>query len=747
MIIKNEGKRMKHYVLKGEEIDNFNKNVGENTLIQVFCGEGKERFKEISSKLRKKFPRAVLIGSSTDGEIYNKEILNNNTVISISEFDNTSIEGLYVNEYNSFLNGVEIGKKFKDSKLLISFVEVFSNNAEDFLKGISGVKRNLLVAGGVAGDNGEFKKTYIMLNGEIYDKGAVGVGLFSDVLRVEKVYNFGWKGVGLEHIITKAAKNRVYEIDNIAAEKFYKKYLGDINLPKIGVEFPLVFEKDGKKVARAMVGKHDDGSLMFGGDIEEGTVVKIGVGNAHTLLKEHELTFNIIPEGFYIYACMARRRFLKKLIKKEIVPFAKIAPSAGFFTYGEFFSFEKPYLFNETLTAIALSEKSENSKVRLKIEGKIDQEDNLRALWHFIDTVTEEYNQINVYLREKLKEIEQLKNQATIKLETISDSMKEGMVICDGDEKIIEVNKAFEKMIGLKRCEIIGKSVREFIDSDLDCKNFSNTQEVIIKGKKNIEAVISLNEMKLNKRNVILATIMDIGDLKDKERQIMQQSKLVQMGEMINMIAHQWRQPLNALSAIAIKMDMKNEMDMLSKEEIEKSASFIQKTVQNMSDTINSFLNFAKGNSIKEKFEINELLEDVLNMMKAQLDSHNIDIEINTEPIYFHSHKNEILQILLNLISNARDVLVERKKEDKKIKINIYTEDNYGVIEVEDNAGGIDEKIIDRIFEPYFTTKGPKGTGLGLYMSKMLATEKLKGDILVENGKEGAKFRLLIPLG
>jgi len=747
MIIKNEGKRMKHYVLKGEEIDNFNKNVGENTLIQVFCGEGKERFKEISSKLRKKFPRAVLIGSSTDGEIYNKEILNNNTVISISEFDNTSIEGFYVNEYNSFLNGVEIGKKFKDSKLLISFVEVFSNNAEDFLKGISGVKRNLLVAGGVAGDNGEFKKTYIMLNGEIYDKGAVGVGLFSDVLRVEKVYNFGWKGVGLEHIITKAAKNRVYEIDNIAAEKFYKKYLGDINLPKIGVEFPLVFEKDGKKVARAMVGKHDDGSLMFGGDIEEGTVVKIGVGNAHTLLKEHELTFNIIPEGFYIYACMARRRFLKKLIKKEIVPFAKIAPSAGFFTYGEFFSFEKPYLFNETLTAIALSEKSENSKVRLKIEGKIDQEDNLRALWHFIDTVTEEYNQINVYLREKLKEIEQLKNQATIKLETISDSMKEGMVICDGDEKIIEVNKAFEKMIGLKRCEIIGKSVREFIDSDLDCKNFSNTQEVIIKGKKNIEAVISLNEMKLNKRNVILATIMDIGDLKDKERQIMQQSKLVQMGEMINMIAHQWRQPLNALSAIAIKMDMKNEMDMLSKEEIEKSASFIQKTVQNMSDTINSFLNFAKGNSIKEKFEINELLEDVLNMMKAQLDSHNIDIEINTELIYFHSHKNEILQILLNLISNARDVLVERKKEDKKIKINIYTEDNYGVIEVEDNAGGIDEKIIDRIFEPYFTTKGPKGTGLGLYMSKMLATEKLKGDILVENGKEGAKFRLLIPLG
>jgi len=747
MIIKNEGKRMKHYVLKGEEIDNFNKNVGENTLIQVFCGEGKERFKEISSKLRKKFPRAVLIGSSTDGEIYNKEILNNNTVISISEFDNTSIEGFYVNEYNSFLNGVEIGKKFKDSKLLISFVEVFSNNAEDFLKGISGVKRNLLVAGGVAGDNGEFKKTYIMLNGEIYDKGAVGVGLFSDVLRVEKVYNFGWKGVGLEHIITKAAKNRVYEIDNISAEKFYKKYLGDINLPKIGVEFPLVFEKDGKKVARAMVGKHDDGSLMFGGDIEEGTVVKIGVGNAHTLLKEHELTFNIIPEGFYIYACMARRRFLKKLIKKEIVPFAKIAPSAGFFTYGEFFSFEKPYLFNETLTAIALSEKSENSKVRLKIEGKIDQEDNLRALWHFIDTVTEEYNQINVYLREKLKEIEQLKNQATIKLETISDSMKEGMVICDGDEKIIEVNKAFEKMIGLKRCEIIGKSVREFIDSDLDCKNFSNTQEVIIKGKKNIEAVISLNEMKLNKRNVILATIMDIGDLKDKERQIMQQSKLVQMGEMINMIAHQWRQPLNALSAIAIKMDMKNEMDMLSKEEIEKSASFIQKTVQNMSDTINSFLNFAKGNSIKEKFEINELLEDVLNMMKAQLDSHNIDIEINTEPIYFHSHKNEILQILLNLISNARDVLVERKKEDKKIKINIYTEDNYGVIEVEDNAGGIDEKIIDRIFEPYFTTKGPKGTGLGLYMSKMLATEKLKGDILVENGKEGARFRLLIPLG
>ena len=747
MIIKNEGKRMKHYVLKGEEIDNFNKNVGENTLIQVFCGEGKERFKEISSKLRKKFPRAVLIGSSTDGEIYNKEILNNNTVISISEFDNTSIEGFYVNEYNSFLNGVEIGKKFKDSKLLISFVEVFSNNAEDFLKGISGVKRNLLVAGGVAGDNGEFKKTYIMLNGEIYDKGAVGVGLFSDVLRVEKVYNFGWKGVGLEHIITKAAKNRVYEIDNIAAEKFYKKYLGDINLPKIGVEFPLVFEKDGKKVARAMVGKHDDGSLMFGGDIEEGTVVKIGVGNAHTLLKEHELTFNIIPEGFYIYACMARRRFLKKLIKKEIVPFAKIAPSAGFFTYGEFFSFEKPYLFNETLTAIALSEKSENSKVRLKIEGKIDQEDNLRALWHFIDTVTEEYNQINVYLREKLKEIEQLKNQATIKLETISDSMKEGMVICDGDEKIIEVNKAFEKMIGLKRCEIIGKSVREFIDSDLDCKNFSNTQEVIIKGKKNIEAVISLNEMKLNKRNVILATIMDIGDLKDKERQIMQQSKLVQMGEMINMIAHQWRQPLNALSAIAIKMDMKNEMDMLSKEEIEKSASFIQKTVQNMSDTINSFLNFAKGNSIKEKFEINELLEDVLNMMKAQLDSHNIDIEINTELIYFHSHKNEILQILLNLISNARDVLAERKKENKKIKINIYTEDNYGVIEVEDNAGGIDEKIIDRIFEPYFTTKGPKGTGLGLYMSKMLATEKLKGDILVENGKEGARFRLLIPLG
>lgn len=238
----------------------------------------------------------------------------------------------------------------------------------------------------------------------------------------------------------------------------------------------------------------------------------------------------------------------------------------------------------------------------------------------------------------------------------------------------------------------------------------------------------------------------EVKKIREKDTIILNQSKLASLGEMLNMIAHQWRQPLNSLSTYAITAEIKSEMNEFDETECKKFAQFVQKQSQKMSETIDDFMNFSKPDQKKEEFFIKDVIIETLNLINIQLKNHNINLQYDIdENLKIKSFKKELSHILLNLISNARDALDNIKDKEKTIKIYTQTDKEYIKIIIEDNAGGISEDIKNRIFEPYFTTKSKnKGTGIGLYMSKKIAQEKLNGDISFENTKEGVKFILKI---
>ncbi|RXK07144.1 PAS domain-containing sensor histidine kinase [Halarcobacter bivalviorum] len=221
-------------------------------------------------------------------------------------------------------------------------------------------------------------------------------------------------------------------------------------------------------------------------------------------------------------------------------------------------------------------------------------------------------------------------------------------------------------------------------------------------------------------------------DLIDYENIMKRQSKMAAMGEMLENIAHQWRQPLSAVSVLSTGMILQNEQDLLNKDLLDAGLNDINEQVQYLSKTIDDFRNFFKPNKQKNRFYLKNVIKTSIKLSKARYTKKHIDFIINIEDMELFTYENELLQVLLNIISNAKDELI--KKEGKKfIIIDTHSDTDYLYIKIKDNAGGIDKYIVDRIFEPYFTTKhNSQGTGIGLYMSKNIV-KHMNGEISVEN--------------
>ncbi len=337
-----------------------------NILIQVFCGNDKNVLQYVINTLITNLPNAICIGTTTDGEIKDKRVSTLKTVISISIFEKTFIKKAIIEGEDSFTNGYEIAKEIitDNTKLLITFTDGTTTNAEEYLKGISAYNDSIMVCGGMAGDNGLFKQTFISCGKKILDYGAVAVSLNSDILSVFNDYKYDWSPIGIEHTINKVIGNRIYQISGMKAIEFYEKYLGDSNSH---TEFPLIVQRNGMSVARAVLTRYSDGSLGCGGNLYEGDKVRLGFANAEMIIK-NPLQYlkninNYAAETFFIYSCMARRRYMQNLIKVETEPFAQIAPTSGFFTYAEFFhTHKRNELMNQTITLVGLSEKLDNKK-------------------------------------------------------------------------------------------------------------------------------------------------------------------------------------------------------------------------------------------------------------------------------------------------------------------------------------------------------------------------------------------------
>jgi len=240
----------------------------------------------------------------------------------------------------------------------------------------------------------------------------------------------------------------------------------------------------------------------------------------------------------------------------------------------------------------------------------------------------------------------------------------------------------------------------------------------------------------------------EIEERREQEQLLIQQSKMASMGEMIGNIAHQWRQPLNTL-AIHIQ-DLKDayEFNELNGEYLDKRVQSTMSIIQKMSTTIDDFRNFFRSDKTLTHFTVKEIIDETMGILGASLKNNGIKVSIVTEcDETIEGYSGEYSQALINILNNAKDALKESAMRDAHIHLETHCEQGFSILTIRDNAGGIPPEIMDKIFDPYFTTKPQsEGTGIGLYMSKMIVERNMFGELSVKNCNEGACFTIRIPL-
>jgi len=264
--------------------------------------------------------------------------------------------------------------------------------------------------------------------------------------------------------------------------------------------------------------------------------------------------------------------------------------------------------------------------------------------------------------------------------------------------------------------------------------SLSHKKQVIL--KKRIEVLNQSLEQKVE---------IEISKNQEKEKLMLQQSRLAQMGEIISMIAHQWRQPLNTLSMLNQSIILKHSYKKIDDDFMEYFKNNSQKQINNMSTTIDDFRSFFKPEREKVEFSINSTIENTIDMVAPVFKNSEIELLFRyEESLYAKGYPNELGQAILNIINNAKDALIDNDEiVNKKISIELKEIENNILIIISDNAGGINNKVIDKIFDPYFSTKEQKnGTGLGLYMCKIIIEEHMNGTISISNDESGAVFEI-----
>jgi C4-dicarboxylate-specific signal transduction histidine kinase len=239
-----------------------------------------------------------------------------------------------------------------------------------------------------------------------------------------------------------------------------------------------------------------------------------------------------------------------------------------------------------------------------------------------------------------------------------------------------------------------------------------------------------------------------VEELRKKDELMLQQTKLAQLGEMIAMIAHQWRQPLSSISAISANIQLSIALDEeIKKEHLKQELNTIDKRITLLSNTIDDFRNFYNTNHKKKEFDLSHTIHQAIEVLTPAIENAEVTLEFkNSLTSRVTSLESELIQVLMNIIKNAIDILNEQDIE-RKITVMAYQDSEHTYIVIEDNAGGVADKIIDKIFNPYFSTKKEKhGMGLGLYMSKLIIQEHCDGTLDVHNTDKGAVFTITLPL-
>lgn len=379
-------------------------------------------------------------------------------------------------------------------------------------------------------------------------------------------------------------------------------------------------------------------------------------------------------------------------------------------------------------------------------------------------------NEDKIYLGsiQNITHLKNLEKDLTL-FSTIINNSPLSIIITNPKGDIIYVNPYFTKVSGYKKSEVMGENPRILKSPLTDLRVYKDLWKTITnkktwggifrnltKDKKEYWETALIIPIIDEKNEIInfLAIKREITkevflrkELEEKEEMMLNQSKNAAMGEMISMIAHQWRQPITTISMAANNILADIELEIIDNQETERFAHEIATQTQYLSQTIEDFRNFFKQDKEKENISIKTIFDDTLTIISASLKNNDIELNLNFDKnITITTYRRELVQIIINIIKNAKEALQETENESKYINVDILEYEDKIQIKIEDNAGGIKEENIDKIFEPYFTTKNEQnGTGLGLYMSKMIIEKHLNGNIEVLNENDGAVFKIILP--
>lgn len=351
--------------------------------------------------------------------------------------------------------------------------------------------------------------------------------------------------------------------------------------------------------------------------------------------------------------------------------------------------------------------------------------------------------------------------------EVLLDTLPIPVYYKDNEGNIVHCNNCFAKLIQRKKSEIIGQIAYSFfnketsdrhkiIDKEITKNLGSNVDEFVYTAPDGTIKYLSIKKaVYLNADDKVGGIVCVIDDItthvKEKEL-LIQQNKLAEIGEMIASIVHQWKEPLVELSALVQKIEYYYSIDEIDRKMMSDSVKLSMKHIKYMSDTIDDFRNFLKPSIEKDNFDIKIVFQEIFEILSRELFYYNIPISVRylpiTEVIYIDGYKNELKQVFLNIINNAKNKIVNKANKEKfegHIEIIVEKKNTYVNIKILDNAGAIDEKIVDKIFNPFFTTK-PDGMGYGLYISKTIIEDKMSGKISVENKGDNVSFLIKLPI-
>ncbi len=372
-------------------------------------------------------------------------------------------------------------------------------------------------------------------------------------------------------------------------------------------------------------------------------------------------------------------------------------------------------------------------------------------------------NQLNKSNEELTKTKKKL--EASIKdFEILINSVTEAIFIFENDV-CIDANDIAHKMYGYNsKDEIIGKDIKDFVPKETykkikERKREDDSNIYESKGIKKDGTIIDVlskgTNAIINSKKVRISAIVDISETKQKEQLLFQQSKMASMGQMLENIAHQWRQPLSLISSISTAIELKKDLDISTIEDERKELKKINSTAQHLSETIEDFRNFFKSDKKKVEFSILKSIDKSLELVEGILKNNSITVVFeNVDDAMIKSYENEFTQALVNIFYNAKDAF-EKQEKERYIFIDLQKEKDIFILKIKDNAKGIEESIIKNIFEPYFTTKHQsQGTGIGLYMTQMIVEKHMRGKIEVENISytyknkkySGAQFTFKLPV-